>query len=172
MLHYVDTDIYCAGKIVGEEYPRIGDDIDDPPPAVFELVVADHVPWVNPASYGLNYDGVNPHDYFVTSGDAVEKAKILDRDLWRLAGDLRKEMFRLIAEEQGCDLSKAQELFRSGTRPINPPRLHDYEAEVWKAAGQCRRLVNALKAAKGVHCFLETEWTCHKLLCIPKNPRK
>lgn len=155
-----------------EQCPKIGDAISDPPAAVFELVVNDHVPWVNPADYGLDRDGINPNDYFVTSGDAVEKAKVLDRDLWRLAGDLRKEMFRLIAKEHGCDLLKAQELFRAGTRPTNPPRFHDYEAAVWKAAGQSRKLVNALKAVKGEYCFLETEWDCHKLLCIPKNPRK
>ena len=98
--------------------------------------------------------------------------KILDRDLWRLAGDLRKEMFRLIAEEHGCDPLKAQELFRGGVRPTNPARFHEYETEVWRAAGQCRKMLNALKAAKGVDCFLETEWDCHRLLCIPKNPRK
>lgn len=156
-----------------EQYPKIGETIGDPHPAVFELVVSDHVPWVNPADYGLgDREGVNPHDYFITSGDAVEKAKVLDRDLWQLAGNLRKEMFRLIAEQQGCDPLKAQELFRNGTRPTTPPRFHEYEAEVWKAAGQCRKMVNALKAAKGENCFLETEWDCHRLLCIPKNPRK
>lgn len=155
-----------------EQYPKIGEPFSDPPPAVFELVISDHVPWVDPADYGLDRDGINPHDYFITSGDAVEKAKILDRDLWQLAGSLRKEMFQLIAGEQGCDPLKAQELFRTGTRPQNPPRFHEYEAEVWRAAGQCRKMVNALKTAKGVNCFLETEWDCHRLLCIPKNPRK
>lgn len=155
-----------------DQYPRIGDQISDPRPAVFELVISDHVPWIDPADYGLNYEGVNPNDYFVTSGDAIEKTKILDRDLWRLAGDLRKEMFRLIAEEHGCDSFKAQELFRGGVRPSDPPGFHKYETEVWRAAGQCRKMLNALKAAKGDNCFLETEWDCHRLLCIPKNPRK
>ncbi len=155
-----------------DQYPKIGEEIGNPPPSVFELVINDHVPWVNPADYGVGIAGINPQDYFVTSGDAVEKAKVLDRDLWRLAGELRKEMFRLIAEEQGCDQMKAQDLFRAGTRLSNPPRFHEYEAEVWRAAGQSRKLINALKNAKGVNCFLETEWDCHKLLCIPKNPRR
>lgn len=155
-----------------ELHHRIGEPFNDPPPSVFELVVTDHVPWVNPEDYGLAREGINPNDYFVTSGDAVEKARILDQDLWRLAGALRKELFKLIAEEHGCDLPTAQDLFRNGTKPTNPPRFHDYEAEVWRAAGQCRKLINALKTAKGKDCFLETEWDRHRLLCIPKNPRK
>lgn len=153
--------------------PKIGEPIGDPPAAVFELVIKDHIPWVNPVDYGLdNRESVNPHDYFVTSGDAVEKAKILNTDLWRFAGNLRKEMFQLIGEEHGCDHAKAQELFRSGTRSTTLPRFHEFEAEVWKAAGRGLKMLNALKAAKGENCFLETEWNSHLLYCIPKNPRK
>lgn len=156
-----------------EQYSTVGGVNTDPPAAVFELVVDDHVQWARPQDFGIDRDGINPNDYFITSGDAVEKAKVLDRDLWRLAGDLRKEMFKIIADENGCDIAKAQELFRSGVRPLNPARFHEYEAEVWKAAGQCRKMLNALKLAKGVNCFLETEWdNSHRLLCIPKNPRK
>lgn len=155
-----------------EAIPKIGDPITNPPPAVFELVIGEHVPWVNPKEYGLDRDGINPHDYFITSGDAVQKARILDQDLWQLAGALRREMFEIISAENNCDQLHAHELFRSGTRPQNPAGFAAYEAAVWKAAGQCRKLLNALKLAKGVNCFLETEWDSHRLLCIPKNPRK
>lgn len=155
-----------------DSYPRIGDEVQDPQPPVFELVIEDHVPWVNPADYGLDHEGINPNDYFITSGDAVEKARVLDRDLWQLAGSLRKELFGLIAQEHGCDSIKAQELFRSGVRPSGKARFHEFEQEVWRAAGSCRKLVNALRAAKGENTFLETEWQDHRLLCIPKNPRK
>lgn len=156
-----------------ELYHKIGETITDPPPAVFELVLTDHVPWVNPSDYGLDVTGINPNDYFITSGDAVEKAKILDRDLWQLAGFLRKELFRLLMEEHQCTQAKAQELFKNDIRPSSQPRLGEYEAEVWKAAGQSRKLINALKTAKGSNCFLETEWNNnHCLLCIPKNPRR
>lgn len=142
-------------RMTEDDFHRIGQPIADPPPAVFELVLNDHVPWLNPADFGLkNVESINPHDYFITSGDAVEKAKILDKDLWRLAGALRKELHRLAAEGQdNADFQR-------------------YETAVWHAAGQCRKLVNALKSAKGSNTFLETEWQNHQLLCIPKNPRK
>ena len=155
-----------------EASAKIGDPFGSPPPAVFELVLSDHITWVDPKEYGLDRPGVNPRDYFVTSGDAVEKAKVLDRDLWQLAGALRREMFVLIADEHKCSTVQAQELFRHGTVPTEPPRFAEYESAVWKAAGQSRKLLAALKLAKGVNAFLETEWESHRLLCIPKNPRK
>lgn len=154
-----------------EAIHRIGEPIVGPLPAVFELVVEDHVQWVNPQEFDLKSAGINPRDYFITSGDAVKKAEILDKDLWQLAGSLRKEMFEIVAAENSCDLIKAQELFRKGTRPKNPPKFASYEAAVWKAAGQCRKLLNLLKLAKGPNIFLESEWNDHRLLCIPKNPR-
>jgi hypothetical protein len=132
----------------------------------------DHVAWVDPHKYGLDREGINPNDYFITSGDAVEKARILDKDLWNLAGSLRREVFTIIAKENNCDHIRAQELFRQGVKPRKPAKLADYEAAAWKAAGQCRKLLNNLRLAKGINTFLETEWNNHQLLCIPKNPRK
>jgi len=138
---------------VGSILAKIGDEIGDPPPSVFELIVTDHIKFVDPKLYGLSTEGIDPSDYFITSGDAVEKAKILDRDIWHLAGELRKELKLLIPDDARTILFK------------------DYEAAMWKAAGQSRKMLNALKKAKGVNFFLETEWDDHKLLCIPKNPR-
>lgn len=161
---------------MSDELLKIGEPIPEPPPSVFELVVEDHVAFVNPKSYGLSSAGdladcINPADYFVTSGDAVEKAKILEKDIWHLAGELRKRSYALLEKEHGCTSAKAQALFRDGVRPSRPKRFHEYESAVWKAAGQARKLLNALQKAKGENCFLETEWESHKLLCIPKNPR-
>lgn len=102
-----------------ERCGRVGEPIPDPRPAVFELVIADHV---------TGGSGIDPHDYFITSGDAVSKARVLSRDL-RLAGEVGE-------------------------------------------ADRASRLVDALVAARGEACFLETEWSPErKLLCIPKNPR-
>lgn len=155
---------------------KIGEDIPDQRPSVFELIVEDHVTFVNPKSYGLTgteylAECVNPADYFVTSGDAVEKAKILEKKIWHLAGELRRRSYLMIENEHGCTPAEAQAMFREGTRPSRPKRFHEYEAAVWKAAGQSRKLLNALIKAKGEDIFLETEWDSHKLLCIPKNPR-
>jgi hypothetical protein len=161
---------------VDDELLKVGEPIPDPPPSVFELVGKDHVPFVNPKTYGLSSaadlrDCINPADYYVTSGDAVEKAKALERDIWHLAGQLRKRVYAIIEKEHGCNHVDAQAKFRDGIRPSSPKRFHEYEAAVWKAAGQAVKMRNALLKAKGVNCFLETEWERHKLLCIPKNPR-
>ena len=159
-----------------QELVKIGEDISEQRPSVFELIVEDHVSFVNPKTFGLTgvdylNECINPADYFVTSGDAVEKAKILEKIIWNLAGELRKRSYLMIENEHGCTPSEAQALFRDGTRPSRPKRFHEYETAVWKAAGQARKLLNALRKAKGADCFLETEWDNHRLLCIPKNPR-
>lgn len=159
-----------------DELIKIGDDIPSPHPSVFELIIEDHISFVNPKSFGLTgaeylAECINPADYFVTSGDAVEKAKFLEKNIWNLAGELRRRSYVMIENEHGCTSTEAQALFRDGTRPSRPKRFHEYEAAVWKTAGQARKLLNALIKAKGEECFLETEWDCHKLLCIPKNPR-
>lgn len=155
------------------EYPKIGEPIKDDHPAVFELVVEEHVPFIDPVSYGIkDVKGVNPNDYFITSGDAVEKARVLERDLWEYAGEIRKKVYELIANEFKIDVQEAQERYRNGVRPSKPKRFSEFELAVWKTAGQSRSLVNSLKKARGEACFLETEWEDHMLLCIPKNPRR
>jgi hypothetical protein len=70
-----------------------------------------------------------------------------------------------------CSNYEAQRMFADGVRPSKPERFHEYEAAIWRAAGNSRRLLNLLQKAKGENCFLETEWDNHRLLCIPKNPR-
>lgn len=155
------------------DYVKIGQKIEDQRPSVFELVIEDHVPFVNPVDFGLtDTEGINPADYFITSGDAVEKAKVLEKELWKYAGDLRRKSYEIVAEENACTPLEAQALFRSGTRPKKPSGFSEYESAVWKAAGCSRKMRNALEKAKGEDCFLETEWDNHQLLCIPKNPRK
>jgi hypothetical protein len=156
-----------------DEPHKVGEPIGEIRPAVFELIVADHVPFVDPKDFGLkNEKSINPADYFITSGDAVEKTRFLEGVIWQFAGELRKKSYELIEEELGCTHSEAQVKFRDGIRPSSLQGFPEYEAAVWKAAGCVRKLKNALLRAKGEDCFLETEWNNHKLLCIPKNPRK
>lgn len=150
---------------------RIGE-ITNTQPSVFELIIEEHVRFVNPEQYGLqDVKSINPADYFITSGDAVEKARILSIDMLGLANKLRNQLYQLIESEYNCSLSEAQDLFRDGTVPTRPERFHEYESDVWEAVEQTKALLEALKKAKGNNCFLETEWDNHKLLCIPKNPR-
>ena len=51
---------------------KIDGEIPNPRPQVFTLNIEEHVPTI---------PGVNPKDYFVTSGDAVAKAKALYKAL-------------------------------------------------------------------------------------------
>jgi len=155
------------------DYHKIGEPFEvDEKPAVFQLIVEDHVPFVHPKKYGIRETFVDPNEYFITSGDAVEKAKIMERDLWKLAGQLRTRVIEIIAKEQKCTMAKAREKYSKGQRTKTPKKLCDYEKAVWGAAGRARKLVHKLRQAKGVDCFFETEWDNHCLLCIPKNPRK
>jgi hypothetical protein len=134
------------------EYHLIGDPIDEENrPSVFELRLSDHLNDIDPESFKLGEETpqIIPTQYFISSGNALDKAKQLEKDLWALAGELRK----------------------------NPPKritkkFENYRSAVWKCAGKCRKLVNKLDLARGDAYFLETEWSAdRKLLCIPKNPR-
>lgn len=151
---------------IGEEFE------DHNRPHVFQLELADHIQFVNPKKYGIKEEYVDPHEYFITSGDAIQKAKVLEKDLWALASRLRKRVIELMMKEKKISAAKARERYKKGYGPKRPKRLKEYEAAVWAAAGQARSLINKLKKARGDACFLETEWDDHKLFCIPKNPRK
>ena len=81
------------------------------PRNVFEVVLDE---WIK---------GIDPRDYFITTGEAVQKAEVMEKELW-------------------------------------------------KAAGNARRLVKALKLARAENKYLETEWREGRLLLKIKNPRK
>lgn len=68
------------------DYPEIGEQ-SDKRPAAFTLDILTHVPIVNPDDYNLPCDTpkINPEDYFVTSGDAVEKAKYMAQQIRKLS---------------------------------------------------------------------------------------
>lgn len=114
----------------------------------YQLTISEHVPYVDPRSYGIAVDGVDPAQYFVTSGDAVEKTKVLERELWELAGTVKKAVGK-------SKLAKHKKLV----------------AEVWSAAGKARALLALLTRVRGDAIFLECEWREHVLYVVPKNPR-
>jgi len=133
-----------------KEIVKIGEEPKGTKQPVFELIIDEHVPFIDPNQYKIKCDSINPRDYFVTSGDAVQKAKILEKELWRLAGNIKK----------GCCSSGSK---RS---------IEKYEKAIWSSAGKARSMLNKLIKARGEACFFETEWENHRLLCIPKNPRR
>ena len=60
---------------------KVGEPIVGNRPSVFELIVSEHILRVDPKEFGVECESIDPNDYFVTSGDAVEKAKALEREL-------------------------------------------------------------------------------------------
>ena len=93
-------------------YAKLGKDkVDHQPRNVFSLDINE---WI---------DAIDPKSYFITTGEAVMKAEVLEKDLWR-------------------------------------------------AAGNARKLVKALKDAKANNDYLETEWKEGVLLLKIKNRRK
>lgn len=154
------------------DFHKVGEKIVGDHPAVFELVLDDILPFVNPKDYNVDENGINPRDYFITSGDAVEKAKVLEKDLWKYAGEVRRKTCELISVEYDVNTQEAQKMYQDGVRPSEPKGFAEYESAIWSCAGKSRSLLNSLLKAKSDNCFLETEWDNHKLLCIPKNPRR
>jgi len=131
------------------DIPKLGEFKVGEQPPVFELVLADHIQFVDPIRYGVECESINPAEYFVTSGDAVQKTIVLERDLWALASELRKRVNRTKASA----------------------KLKKYEKAIWSSAGKARSLLNKLIKARGDAIFLETEFDNHHLYCTPKNPR-
>lgn len=141
-------------------------------PQTFELVLDDHIQAVHPKTFGIKEEFIDPRRYFITSGDAIQKARVLEQDLWQLAARLRKRVIEQIQREHRITQQEARKRYNDGCGTQRPKRLRDYEQAIWTKAGHARRLMNQLKKARGDNCFLETEWDDHRLLCIPKNPRR
>lgn len=156
---------------MNDEFVKIGEEIEGRSPSVFELVIEDHIEFVDPKYYDLSDTKyINPKDYFITSGDAVEKTKALKRDMLNLIDELQYELCKLIQIEHCCTFDKATDLYHGGLRPKSN-RLNEYKLDVVESIAQIDKLLDNLKKARGGDCFLETEWDSHRLLCIPKNPR-
>lgn len=174
-----DLDDISAANV--SDIVKISDDMIEFP-VVFELVIEDHVPYVDPAAYNLNpsdflltvIPSKKPVNYYITSGDAVEKTKVLDRDLWKLAGDLRKLLIDIVSAYFKVDSKTAQRMLKDGITDADEHvnNFISYESAVWKSAGRSRKLLSLLTRARGRDIFLETEWDHnHRLLCVRKNPR-
>lgn len=153
------------------EYHLLGTPILDEHPTVFELVMEQHVQFVDPVKYGLHIESVDPNDYFVTSGDAIQKTIYMSYQIKNLADKIN----------QACierEWNKIDRLDTSNTiHPIrlnesNMSQLQEYRRDLMVNYAKSLRLIELLTEAKGSYVFLETEWNNHRLLCIPKNPRK
>lgn len=113
---------------------------------IYELILEDHVRQIKPSDYKLSdVPNVNPNEYFITSGDAVQKTKALIRDYKEVIEKLQQCILHL-------DVAQ-------------------YLIDVKVQCANAETLLELLLKARGTNIFLETEWNQHKLLCIPKNPR-
>jgi hypothetical protein len=154
-------------------YHLIGEPFGNELPQVYELRIDDHVQYINPEDYGLKGEQfIKPSDYFITSGDAIEKTRILYRDLHDLANSLKDKCINAIVEDSQCTSEKAQKTYDRGVPNKKWSKLQEYATEVARVAIDGSILLHELIKAKGPNVFLETEWNSHHLLCIPKNPRK
>ena len=80
------------------EYHIIGEPIDqDNVPAIFELRICDHLICIDPKTFELSdVPTVDPHAYFITSGDALSKAIKLEKDVSALADKLSDKELRRV----------------------------------------------------------------------------
>jgi len=128
--------------------PRVGTALAIDTPC--ELFVSDFLQIMKPPRQ-FDLEPFDPSSYYITSGDAVQKAKYLSGLMWKYAGAARKQLGLMTTKTKACV---------------------EFEKMCWKNAGACNKMICALKKVRGDAVFLETEWNAeHKLLCIPKNPR-
>ena len=143
------------------EYHLIGEPIDQNNcPAFFELRLPDFLPCVSPKSFGLPADTptIDPYAYFITSGDALAKAIRLKKDIQELIPQLHQKYAKTRTTN-----GEKKWIYNKGYKK--------YIKTIIACADCCGEMVNGLCKAKGINCFLETEWREQHLIVIPKNPR-
>lgn len=114
----------------------------------------------------------NPKNYFVTSGEAVEKMKYMLIDIDNKLTELLNIILKSIMGSIKGKKPKALAHFKNGDKL--PKSLLPYKT-YYDYIGSCKKeakiLLTLLRKFRGTNCFLETEWDSHRLLCISKNPR-
>ncbi len=136
-------------KSTDAKFVRVGGPVPQDYKGGHELVISDFIEALIPPKC-FDLDNLDPVYYFITSGDAIEKAKHLQAIINRYTGSARRQLNAMKKK------TKAAEAF---------------EKKCWKQMGAVTKLINALKKTRGPAIFLETEWNKGHLFCIPKNPR-
>lgn len=127
--------------------PRIG--IDEPGHQVYVLEIYDFLSVLSPP-HGFNMKEIDPIQYFITSGDAIQKCNYMLSQYWKYAGEARKQLNSI----------------------KNPTKTQiQFEKQCWNEAGQLQKLLAQLKKVRQDNIFLETEWDEHLLHIKIKNPR-
>lgn len=129
-------------KLTYDEYPFIGSAEGQ---NIYQLRVEHFVGKLNPPPV-LKLRPIDPSDYFVTSGDAIQKTLQLSRDL-----KVHHKRVKAVYKKN---------------KTIKP-----YYNKILEAGEGVRKMLKSLQKAKGPAIFLETEWESGILRIIPKNPR-
>lgn len=122
--------------------------------------------WVNPIRL-IGDNTIDPKDYFITSGEAVTKGTVLERDLWNTYSHFTSLAYEVLEEK----FDNPVDAFRHGELLKIEEELHLCLIRCWRGACQARYLITHLTEARGPHLFLETDWSEGQVVCYPKNPR-
>lgn len=110
-----------------------------PVSSAFSIHIDKHIRFVDPKKFKTaDETPLRAKDYFVTSGDAVQKLTI----------------------------------FIQHVRQAIKRNKNAYGRALAKVLNDANLLMKAFLKIRGPHCFLETEWESHRLLCVPKDPRR
>lgn len=110
---------------------------------------------------------VDPKQYFITSGEAIIKCAVLEKDLWDIYQIILKKAFETLKKEFDDPIVG----LRSGKLFKIDEELQLCLTQVWHSACQARHLMIHLTEARGPNLFLETDWAEGQVVCYPKNPR-
>lgn len=132
------------------EIPVLGKENVVSPVDSFILDITQYLDVIRPRDFFIFREDFDPHTYFITSGDAINKALMLITDL-KLFKSHIQECINVQLTYTKVEL--------------------DFISTIDTAIESANRLLNDLFIAKGENCFLETEWENHKLYVVPKNPR-
>lgn len=150
---------------------RIGDPIPENHPAIFLLDIEEMITYADPARYGIKIEGINPKEYFITSGDAIEKTKVLQNDFKNHHNDVKILIIEYISKKLKISTKEAKAKAKKADGQVVSKKLLAYELHIRKNLTQVKSLLKELIKARGGKKFLETEWENHSLHLTPKNPR-
>lgn len=123
--------------------------------------------WVKPISNKRFNINIDPKQYFITSGEAIIKCAVLEKDLWDTYQIIIKKAVETLRAE--CDDPIVG--LRTGKLFKIDEELQLCLTQVWHSACQARHLMIHLTEARGSNLFLETDWAEGQVVCYPKNPR-
>jgi len=132
------------------DLPILGKENVVSPVDSFILDITHYLDVIRPKDYFIFREDFDPHTYFITSGDAINKTQMLIADL---------DSYKTHIQE--C---------------INYQKAYtnielEFLCIIDNAIASAYQLLSDLYTAKGENCFLEIEWEDHNIRVVPKNPR-